>query len=72
MNKAWRIISAIVLLCLVLGIAGIGVGFFMGSSPVILQNHGSLTEYLHRLEINRDILMQSLNDLLAGLGLSLF
>lgn len=72
MNKAWRIISAIVLLCLVLGIAGIGVGFFMGSSPVILQNHGSLTEYLHRLEINRGILMQSLNDLLAGFGLSIF
>ncbi len=69
MNKVWRIISAVVLLCLVLGIIGIGVGFFMGSSPVVLQNHGSLTEYLHRLEINRDILRQSLNDLLAGLRL---
>ena len=65
MNKIWRIISAVVLLCVILGIAGIGVGFFMGSSPVVLQNHGSLTEYFHRLEINSEILAQYVNSFLG-------
>jgi hypothetical protein len=69
MNKAWRIISGIALLCLVIGVVCIGVGFFTGSSPVIIQNHGSLTEYTQRLETNWDILQQNLSHILAGFGL---
>ncbi len=69
MNKVWRTVSAVALICLIVGIMGIGVGFFTGSSPVILQNHGSLTEYLHRLEINYGILTEDVGSLLAFLGL---
>jgi hypothetical protein len=69
MNKAWRIVSGIALLCLVIGVVGIGVGFFTGSSPVIIQNHGSLTEYAQRLETNWAIVQQNFSSLLASLGL---
>lgn len=69
MNKAWRIVSAAALVCLVVGIMGIGVGFFTGSSPVIIQNHGSLTEYIQRLEINWGILREDARSLLAFFGL---
>ncbi len=69
MNKIWRVVSALVLLCLVLGIAGIGIGFFTGSSPVTIQNHGSLTEYIHRLELNRDILQNYITQFLGYFGL---
>lgn len=69
MNKIWRVVSAIALLCLVLGIAGIGIGFFTGSSPVVIENHGSLTEYVHRLELNRDILQNYITQLLGYFGL---
>ena len=60
MKKAWRIVSAVALLCLVIGIAGIGVGFFTGSSPVTIQNHGNLDEYFLRLSANWDILLNML------------
>ena len=69
MNKIWRIVSAAALLCLVIGIAGIGIGFFTGSSPVILQTHGNLAGYMERLTINREILMQHLSPILAYFGL---
>lgn len=69
MNKAWRVVSGIALVCLVIGIAGLGVGFFTGSSPVAIQNHGNLTEYIQRLEMNRDVLLESLRGFLAGFGL---
>lgn len=69
MNKAWRIVSAAALVCLIVGIMGIGVGFFTGSSPVIIQNHGSLTEYIRRLEINWGILQEGVRDLLTFFGL---
>lgn len=69
MNKIWRVVSAIVLLCLVVGIAGIGIGFFTGSSPVTIQNHGSLTEYIHRLELNRDILQNYIAQFMGYFGL---
>ena len=69
MHKAWRVVSGIALVCLIIGIVGLGVGFFTGSSPVTIQNHGSLTEYIQRLEMNRDILLESLRNLLAGFGL---
>lgn len=49
--------------CLVLGILAIGAGFFAGSSPVIIQNHGNLAEYMQRLQINLDILRQALSQL---------
>lgn len=60
MHKAWRAVSVIALLCLVVGILGVGVGFFTGSSPVIIRNHGSIDEYLRRLSINWGILRQML------------
>ena len=60
MKKAWSVVGAVALLCLVIGIAGIGVGFFTGSSPVTIQNHGSLDEYLVRLSVNWNILLQML------------
>lgn len=69
MNKIWRIVSGIALLCLVLGIAGIGIGFFTGSSPVLLQEHGNLTEYVQRLQINWTIFQQDIARLLAVFGL---
>ncbi len=71
MNKARHVVSAIALFCLIIGIVGIGVGFFMGSSPVALQNHGNLTEYFQRLETNWDILLGHIRELAAFFGLSL-
>ncbi len=58
MRKAWRFVGVVALLCLVIGIMGVGVGFFTGSSPVTIQNHGNLTEYIERLTINWGILRQ--------------
>jgi len=57
------------LVFLVVGIMGVGVGFFTGSSPVVIQNHGNLTEYIRRLQINRDILLNGFRGMLAWLGL---
>ena len=58
MTKAWRIVGSIALLFLVIGILGVGVGFFMGSSPVVLRNHGNLEGYIERLTINWNVLKQ--------------
>ena len=69
MSKAWRIVSAIALVFLVVGIVGVGVGFFTGSSPVVIQNHGNLTEYFRRLQINWDVLRSDVQYLLAYFGL---
>ena len=60
MTKAWRIASIAALICLVIGLIGVGVGFFTGSSPVTVQNHGSLAEYMERLTVNWNILRQML------------
>jgi hypothetical protein len=68
MRKAWRIVSAIALVFLVVGIMGVGVGFFTGSSPVTIQNHGNLTEYVRRLQMNRDILLETVRNTLAYFG----
>ena len=65
MRKGWRVVSAIALICLVVGIMGVGVGFFTGSSPTMIQNHGSLTEYIERLQINWGYLQEDVSDLLA-------
>ena len=69
MNKIWRVVSSIALLCLVLGVAGIGIGFFTGSSPVLIQEHGNLTEYFQRLQINWTVFQQDIASLLAVFGL---
>ena len=68
MRKAWRIVSAIALVFLIVGIMGVGVGFFTGSSPVMIQNHGNLTEYIRRLQINRDVLLDAVRNALAYFG----
>lgn len=60
MNKLWHAAGTIALICLIIGILGVGVGFFTGSSPVVIQNHGNLTEYFERLSVNRDILLRML------------
>lgn len=69
MRKAWRVLSAVAMICLVVGIMGVGVGFFTGSSPVAIQNHGALTEYIERLRMNWDILQEQARGLLAYFGL---
>lgn len=69
MNKIWRFVSGIVLLCLVAGIICIGIGFFTGSSPVVIQEHGNLTGYIQRLEMNRAILLDYIAQFRAMLGL---
>ena len=69
MRKAWRIVSAMALVFLVVGIMGVGVGFFTGSSPVVIQNHGNLTEYVRRLQMNWDILQTNVRGILAYFGL---
>ena len=43
-------------MCFLLGIVGIGVGFFTGSSPTALENHGNLAQYIERLAMNWDII----------------
>ena len=69
MRKAWRIVSAIALVFLIVGIMGIGVGFFTGSSPTVIQTHGSLTEYIERLQINWGYLQEDISAFLARLNL---
>lgn len=71
MRKLWRVVSAAALLCLVIGILGVGVGFFTGSSPTVIRNHGTLTEYFSRLQMNWDILREDVSQLLAYFGLAL-
>lgn len=58
MHKSWRVVSGIALICLVIGVLGVGVAFFTGSSPVVIRAHGGLAEYLDRLRMNWDILTQ--------------
>lgn len=56
MRKGWHIVSGLALMCFLLGLVGIGVGFFTGSSPTALQNHGHLAQYIERLSMNWDII----------------
>ena len=80
MRKAWHIVSGLAMFCFLLGVLGIGVGFFTGSSPSALQAHGHLADYAERLALNKDIflrdwaalvefLRQTFSSLLALLGL---
>ncbi|MCD8117652.1 MAG: hypothetical protein LUE21_11200 [Oscillospiraceae bacterium] len=66
MHKAWRVASGIALACLVLGVLGIAVGFFTGSSPTVIQSHGSLTEYLQRLETNWEVFRSLIAELIGA------
>ena len=56
MKKAWRIVCALALGCLALGLLLAAVGFFTGGSPVSIMNHGSLDEFFERLRINWGVL----------------
>ena len=68
MHKAWRVVSGLALMCMLLGVVGVAVGFFTGSSPVALQNQGNLTEYDQRLSLNWDILRNDVTAFLTALG----
>ena len=59
MRKVWHVVSIVALFCFLLGILGIGVGFFTGSSPSAIQAHGHLAQYGERLAINWAILQTS-------------
>lgn len=76
MRKLWHIVSAVSMICFLLGIAAVGVAFFTGSSPSALQAHGHLAQYSERLAANWDILRNDLQtlwqnvlDLFPSLGL---
>lgn len=67
MRKLWHIVSAVSMICFLLGIAAVGVAFFTGSSPSALQAHGHLAQYGERLALNWDILQNDLRNLWQGL-----
>ncbi len=67
MRKGWRIVSGIALVCFLIGVMAIGVGFFTGSSPTALQAHGHLTEYNARLAQNWLILQRDIETLRQGI-----
>ena len=69
MRKLWRVVTGIALVCLVVGILAVGLGFFMGSSPVAIGEHGNLNEYIARLEANRAVLLQMWDDFLYYFGI---
>ena len=69
MKKVWKIISIIALVCLLLGIALVAVGFFTGGSPVTIEEHGCMNEYAARLQYNWTLLQQDVQNLLKSLGL---
>lgn len=67
MRRGWRIVSGIALVCFLVGVVAVGVGFFTGSSPTALRAHGSLTEYSQRLNTNWAILKRDLEPLRQAL-----
>lgn len=69
MKKVWKIISIVALVCLLLGIALMAVGFFTGGSPVTIEDHGCLNEYAARLQYNWKVLQQDVQNLLQSWGL---
>ena len=56
MKKAWHIVSAVAMGCILLGIVGMAVGFFTGSSPSVIESHGQIGLYGQRLAMNWAIL----------------
>ena len=65
MKKAWKIFGTAALVCLLLGVVLIAAAFFMGSSPVVLREHGSLDEYFVRLATNWKVFNADLHSLLG-------
>ena len=65
MRKAWHIVSLLAMSCILLGIVGVAVGFFTGSSPSVLQSHGHIQQYGERLAMNWDILRRDAANVLA-------
>ena len=66
MKKAWHIVSAVAMGCILLGIVGMAVGFFTGSSPSVIQSHGHIQQYGERLAMNWDILRRDAANLLTA------
>ena len=64
MKKAWHIVSAVAMGCILLGIVGMAVGFFTGSSPSVIESHGHIGQYAERLAMNWAVLKQNANLLL--------
>ncbi len=69
MKKAWHIVGIAAMTCILLGIVGVAVGFFTGSSPSVLLSHGAIEQYGERLALNWSILRQDIAGFLAYLGL---
>ena len=61
MKKAWHILSAVAMGCILLGIVGMAVGFFTGSSPSVIESHGHIGQYAERLSMNWAVLKQNAN-----------
>ena len=65
MKKAWHIVSAVAMGCILLGIVGMAVGFFTGSSPSVIESHGHIGQYAERLSMNWAVLKQDIAGLVA-------
>ena len=65
MRKAWHVVSLLAMSCILLGIVGVAVGFFTGSSPSVIQSHGHIQQFGERLAMNWDILRPDAADLLT-------
>lgn len=63
MKRVWKIFALLALVCLLLAVGLTAAGFFAGSSPVTVMNHGSLDEYFVRLETNWNVLLRDLGSL---------
>lgn len=63
MKRLWKLFALFALVCLLLAVALAAAGFFAGSSPVTVMNHGSLDEYFVRLETNWSIFLRDLGAL---------
>lgn len=61
MKKAWHIVSAVAMSCILLGVVGMAVGFFTGSSPSVIESHGHIGQYAERLSMNWAVLKQNAN-----------
>lgn len=63
MHRIWKIFAVLALVCLLLGVALTAAGFFAGSSPVTMINHGYLDEYFVRLHTNWNIFLRDIGSL---------
>lgn len=67
MKRVWKIFALLALMCLLIAVALTAAGFFAGSSPMTVINHGSLDEYFVRLETNWQIFLRDLNAIFGGI-----